>query len=438
MISCVCYNDAYYTRYYMNCIKIELADKYDFPPRAIGEPADFTDKYIKAFYDDGSVSLKEIAVNMINDSDLQTTKPERRVVLRYEGKKLPITLKVLPISLVGIEAELVKGVVISEGTPADKSFFVVTAQYDDGSKRVVNNYKFFPYTSLSESDHTITIKYGRFSVDLPIAVCSNKNQNITEFDEDVVIESSDEETDDLFGVSPVANSSEKVTPEKSLVIDEKAEVDDVYDSLQKANSEQPIEDDRNTTTQDTLSAPQMPDNFSEDEIVRLTTEKLSDRELIGIYINGQPKTEYYDGDLFDIASLEVRALYSDEYEEVVTATVSPDGPLTLGVGHVVVSYKDKSAIILIHVIEKPPVIEVQKAEVNKDTSVLNIERQNSAPQVENIMPDWGSSSDSPNDSKKCQQNTETADDLDNKSLKNNDFYPSTIELRFSGDISLFL
>ncbi len=419
MVSFVCNNDAYYTRFFMNCVKIELADKYDFPPRAIGEPADFTDKYIKAFYDDGSVSLKEIAVNMINDSDLQTSKPERRVVLRYEGKKLPITLKVLPISLVGIEAELVKGVVIPEGTPADKSLFIVTAQYDDGSKRVVNNYKFFPYTFLAESDHTITIKYGRFSEELPIVVRSNKNQHITESDGDVVIESSDEETDDLFGVSPVTNPSEMVPPETSLVIDERTEIDNVYDSFQKVNSGQPTEAESNAMSQDTLSAPQMPDNFSEDEIIRLTTEKLLNRELVGIYINGQPKTEYYDGDFFDIASIEVRALYSDEYEEAVTATVSPDGPLTLGVGHIVVSYKDKSAIILIHVKEKTPVIETQKVEVN-------------------IIPDWGSSSDRPNENKALEQKTKEADNPVNKPLENNDFYPSTIDLRFSGDISLFL
>lgn len=334
----------------MECTKIEWAENYDFAPRAKGEPADFTDKLLKVYYDDGSVSVMEIAVNMINDSDLQSTNPERRVVIRYNGKKLPVTLQVLPISLSGIEAMLLVPPTFTEGEALNKSLLCVTALYDDGSRREVQNYKFFPYKPFSLTDSNITIKYGRFSVNIPVTVIS---ANIGEEDEPdepgEVLDAEAEEDDDLLG-GPVPERMKEQG--ESPVLEE--ELVDEEDNIQASTTAPETSEEQPGRTEERV----VPDIFESkvdmNEVTEAVTQETPQpqRELLGIYISKQPKTSYVEGDLFDASSLEIKAVYSDEFEEVVSAKIVPDGPLSAGTGHVIASYEGKSAIILITVAER--------------------------------------------------------------------------------------
>lgn len=153
----------------MECTKLEWVENTEFHPCAIGEPVDIGGLSFRAYFSDGSSLEVPVTSKIFNDPNMQAEGTSRKITIKYDGQKLTGIIPLLPVSLIRIfttEYELE----CEEGKPLDKSTLHVFAEFSDGTKKEIYNYKFFPFAPLTERDSEISIKYGRCTCSIKITI----------------------------------------------------------------------------------------------------------------------------------------------------------------------------------------------------------------------------------------------------------------------------
>jgi len=142
------------------CIKLELARPPEFIPCAVGEPADISNLYINAFFDDDSRDTLAVSYKMFSEPDLHLVTEQRQSIISYAGQTLKVNIPVRNARLDNIEAVPRKPLVYQTGDSFHKEDIIVTAYYSDGSNRVIQNYKCSPFYSIKQETKEIKIRYG--------------------------------------------------------------------------------------------------------------------------------------------------------------------------------------------------------------------------------------------------------------------------------------
>lgn len=159
-----------------NCVRIEWASEPKITPCAVGEPADFRGLKFIAFYDDGTEQEIDVVLRMFHERNLQEVGTERIGQVIYEKKRLTAKIPLKNTTLISIQATPTPQLKCIEGEPLDRSQVIVTAFYNDGSSRTIDNYKIAPHLGLSMSDEKITFRYGRCTSEMPITVYPKQTQ----------------------------------------------------------------------------------------------------------------------------------------------------------------------------------------------------------------------------------------------------------------------
>lgn len=153
-----------------NVVSIELVGNPEWPPCAIGEPADYRGVKIQVKYKDGTSAVVDVTPRYLNESSLQTTVSPRKSIIQIGKCRINVQIPLLDISLDHIEAEAIAPLVVKVGEWVDREKIRVHAIYSDGSMREVFHFKLFPFGPVEFEQDAIQVRYGRQQVSLPIVV----------------------------------------------------------------------------------------------------------------------------------------------------------------------------------------------------------------------------------------------------------------------------
>ena len=150
------------------CVKLEWATPPQILPCAVGEPGDFSNLSVIATYDTGESEVLAVQPRMFNESNLQATGETRTSLVILDKQKLSVDIELNGRTLDKIEVTPKPSLVCKLDEPLSREDIIVTAFYDDGSQREVQNYKTSPFGPLKPATDEITFKYGRCRVAFPI------------------------------------------------------------------------------------------------------------------------------------------------------------------------------------------------------------------------------------------------------------------------------
>ena len=222
------------------------------------------------------------------------------------------------------------------GDDFDKDGMVVEAVYSNGTSKEVTNYKIVNGGDLKEGQANVTIRYTEDSITKEVT------QNIT-----VTAKKPEEK---------VTLSSIKITKAPSKVVYTEGEkfdlsgmkVEAVYSNgkTKEITGYKVTNGDKLTKGQTSVKITYTEDGVTKEVTQTITVNAKQDvkSDLSSIKITKTPsKVTYIEGEKFDIAGMEVKAVYSDKTEKVITNYKVTNGDkLTKGQTSVTISYTEKN------------------------------------------------------------------------------------------------
>lgn len=306
---------------------IEITKQPDKTDYIAGENFDPTGMAVTAYYDDGSNKAVDLSECTFSPETL--TGGVESVTVSYGGKSasVPVTVTV-PVELTGIEiSKQPNKTEYKENESFDPTGMEITAKYSDGSTESVSvaDCTFSPEI-ITQGVTSVTVSYKGKTASVPVTVLEAELTGIEVTKKPDKTEYFDGESFDPTGMEITAsyeNGSKKIISTENCTFSPETLTTGVTSVTVSYNGK-------------TASVP-------------VTVKAV---ELTGIEITKQPdKTEYFDGESFDPAGIEVMAVYNNGSKEPVSVencTFSPE-KLTTGVTSVTVSYNGKTAAVSVTV-----------------------------------------------------------------------------------------
>lgn len=249
------------------------------------------------------------------------------------------------------------------GETFDKTGMVVTANYDDGSKKIVTNYTYTPTTALTEHDTEIEISYTEDGV----TKTAKQTIEVTKVEEQVTLTNIRIATPPSRTIYEVGEMFEKAG---MTVI---AEYSDRTEKMVDRYTVYP-------TTAFTASSTKVTIEYSEDGVTKKVDQPITIKSqtqnppeppapeeitLSNIMMKTKPnKTEYIVGERFDKTGMVIVATYSDGSTKTITNyTCSPLTQLKATDTKIIVSYTENNVI---KTIEVPITVSAKTTEPNNE------------------------------------------------------------------------
>lgn len=155
-----------------------------------------------------------------------------------------------------------------------------------------------------------------------------------------------------------------------------------------------------------------------------------ERTLLGLQVTSRPRTEYLEGESFDVTGLVVEARYSGGSTEQVSVTVSPYGPLSEGCHSVILIYEDKAVVLPVSVARATdPCLQEPPAGMQEPLSELSASKPSlgECPEASECA-DTSAARETEQEQDDCAEGQ--ADAPERAQMPH--FYPSTFSCRFQG------
>lgn len=292
------------------CIKLELARPPEFISCAVGEPADISNLYINAIFDDGSRDTLHVNYKMFSEHDLNTVGEQRKSTVSYAEQTLDVIVPLRNARLERIEAVPKKPLVYKSGQTFVKDDIIVTAYYSDNSSRVIQNYKCSPFYSIKPDTKEIKIRYGVCKTVIPVEIM---NDNI---ESDTSPAKTDEHNHSLISEKKIIAVSVAKRPDRQQYLIGDVNVDlsggklDLIYSDGSAGQINMLAD--GDVFIDSTSAGQSKVTFEFLGMPVSFSVEILKPQIMKLYVDRPPlRTDYTEGDILDLTGLVLEAVYND-------------------------------------------------------------------------------------------------------------------------------